>query len=168
MQHCNVDIAEWKVRRRRTTIILQLHSFLYGLEVVSIVTSLMYYLEAMKVKNTVVFYSIVTSSMALAEAGSSVIIGRYMDKSRNLRRILLLNCLLSVIGNITYTMRFNVWFLVIGRFLCGFNNSMKPVVSGTYISCPEMKDFSNNYSIYTVCCFNINFLTPLLTPNLLK
>ena len=124
-------LMQWKVKRKRTTVIAMAHVFIYGLENFSIVVTLLYYLkDIMKVNNPTMWYSFVMTSLVASESFSGLLFGKFMDKTRNARGIMLFNLFLSVIGNLMYTLQYNVWLLIVGRFLCGFGDSIQSVVSG--------------------------------------
>ena len=90
----------------------------------------MFYLKEINVANPSFWYSMVLTSMSISEASSNVLFGKYMDKTRNARFIMLFNLILSIVGNVLYTFRYSVWFLVIGRFLCGFGEATQPIACG--------------------------------------
>lgn len=118
-------------QRRLNTIIATLHVFLLGFEFQAILVTLLYYLEKeVSVDDHHLYYGVVTASFFLSASFSGVAFGRFADRTRNVKLIILANALLSIIGNVMYTVPCNVWFLIIGRFFNGFSESIQPVMCG--------------------------------------
>ena len=124
---------KWKKQRRNTTWVFTVFSFLLGMEYSAVVLTLWYYLKALvHINHVPIYYSVIMVSMALTGTIGNVVFGRYIDKSRNIRRFMLIINMVSIIGNLLYTLHFSVGFLILGRLLCGFNDSITAAVSGEF------------------------------------
>ena len=75
--------------------------------------------KSLKVHDPKLFYSISMAVMFFTAASSALLVGRYMDKTRNLRRIAVITALFSVLGNAIYTIPYSKYFPIIARALCG-------------------------------------------------
>lgn len=129
------DMRAWRSRRRNTTVLSMAIVTYNGIENVAIVISLMYYLkDTLRIENPAFWYGVVLSAIVVSEAISSIVVGRYMDKTRNGRLTVLLTLIVAVIGNIMYTLDYSVWFLIVGRFLSGLLQSQQVVVAGIYFN----------------------------------
>ena len=121
----------WKRKRKITTIIFYCSGIILGLEYSAVVLSLWFYMnDTIKVKHAPIYYSVTMTSMALSAILSSVVLGRFIDKSRNTRLLMLTLNILNAVGNVTYTLNFSVWFPIIGRFICGISDSLNAAISG--------------------------------------
>lgn len=119
------------VRRKVATYTYIVFGFLLGFEYTAINISQLFYLKlTVQVEEPEVFYSLITTGMAIAAAGSGVLAGYYTDKTRDLKKALFFFATLSLTGNLLYTIHHSVWFLLIGRFLCGLSDAAHPAISG--------------------------------------
>ena len=75
-------------------------------------------------------FSMAETCNAVGQLLGGFIIGRYTDRTRNLRRVFLINLLIVIIGNFLYSVPYCVAFLIVGRFLCGTNESMQTSIGG--------------------------------------
>lgn len=118
-------------QRRWNTVIASLHVFILGFEFQAILVSLLYYLQnEVSVDSPHLYYGVITASSCLSSVFSGVIFGGFVDRTRNVKLVILFNALLSIVGNVMYTVPYSVWFLIIGRFFNGFTESIQPVMCG--------------------------------------
>jgi len=126
------EYKEWKQRRRLTTIIGYVHTFMIGLEYTSVsVSGLYYYKDDIRPSNPKLFYGISMAAFYVSAIFANPILGKMMDQTRQLRTIMLSVLLLNVLGNFVYTISFSSWFPIVGRLLCGVSEGCVPVMSGS-------------------------------------
>ena len=124
-------LKAWYAKRRQTTIIGILQKCIFAFEYSSVaVSALYYYHNTFKVENARLFYSITMAIMYFSAAFSAIFVGRYMDKTRNLRRITMISALLSISGNIIYILPYSKYFPILARGLCGMADGIQPAMSG--------------------------------------
>lgn len=124
-------LNEWKVKRKITTYLAMFHACIVGIEYSSVSISALFYLNTiLHSEHANFFYGFVVGSMYTSAIIASVVLGRYMDKMRNARRVVLFTEISAVIGNLLYSLPYSSWLLVIGRFLCGFSDAAPPVMTG--------------------------------------
>jgi len=123
----------WLKKRRTTTIICTAFSFVIGMEYSAISVSLLFYLQKLVPDvsgHEKQWYSVVMTACAFSSSIFGVVSGRYIDRTRKIKECLLGFTVVAMIGNLMYTVHQSVWFLVLGRFLCGMIDATQPVISG--------------------------------------
>ena len=124
-------LKQWKKKRQVTTVLAMVQACLVGLEYTSVNISALYYLNnILHVQNARVYYGLTVGAMSTSGVISGVALGKYMDKMRNARRIVLSTAVLAILGNLLYSLPFSPWLLVVGRFLCGFSDATFSVMTG--------------------------------------
>ena len=122
---------EWIKRRRISAYICIAYAFLIGLEYSSISISLLFYLtEDVGVDNPKKWYSGLMTALSLSASINGLLAGKFIDRTRRLRLCMLVFTAISICGNLLYTVHSSVWFLMIGRLLCGMCDAAQPVISG--------------------------------------
>ena len=127
------DYTSWKKKRSRTRIIANILIFLYGVEDQSLKITMIFYFSQnfnMTHLEATFFYSIADTVFAVSNLISGAVFGRYIDKTRNLRFVILLNLVVLVLGNLMYSIPLAIWFVLLGRFLSGINESLQTAVCG--------------------------------------
>ena len=61
---------------------------------------------------------------------ASVIVGKYTDRTRDVRRVVLLLSFFNIAGNLFYVFPFYQWFPIFGRMLCGVPDGVKSAFVG--------------------------------------
>lgn len=129
-------------QRKIATYTYMLFGFLLAVEYSAVLISQLFYLrQTVKIENPEIYYSLITTTMAIAAAGSGIFAGQYTDKTRNLKKVLLLFAVLSMVGNVLYTIHHSVWSLFISRFLFGLTDAVQPAILGsiTYVKYTNVK-----------------------------
>jgi len=123
----------WMKRRRNTTIICIVYAFLIAIEYSAVSVSLLFYLQKL-VADVAGYekhwYSIVMTGCAFSSSIFGVISGRYIDETCKLKECLLVFTGIAIFGNLMFTIHQSVWFLFVGRFLCGVIDATQPIISG--------------------------------------
>ena len=140
------DLEKWKKKRKWTTYIFYAFATLLGLEYSAVVLSLMFYLkDTIKVDHAPRYYSIGMTAMCSSAILSSVTLGRFIDKSRNVRGFMLTVNAVNVIGNVIYSLNFSPYLPICGRFLCGVSDSMKSILKTRKSSLSLQKAMSRKF-----------------------
>ena len=104
------DVYERK--RRYNTIIFCLMFFAAGLESVLTNSTLLAYLKTLvQTKNTHIWYGVISCSYYVMDIFSSFILAPYVDRTRNIRVIILLCICFIIAGNLVYVIHFSPYFL---------------------------------------------------------
>lgn len=128
----HVKLEKWKKKRKITTYLAMFHASIVGTEYSSIFISVLFYLNhILHAENANFFYGMIIGSMYTSSIIASTLFGKYMDKMRNARYIVIFTGILGIIGNLLYSLPYSPWLLVVGRFLCGFTDATLPVMTGT-------------------------------------
>ena len=120
-------------RRNKATYISYFIIFLGGLEINAITVTLLYYLVEnfdISFNQARMFFSICEFFNGVGEIISGACIGRYVDKTRNLRFVVLVTLWATIVGNMLYALPFHLSFIFIGRFLCGLNEVFQVALCG--------------------------------------
>ncbi|XP_066932542.1 uncharacterized protein [Clytia hemisphaerica] len=137
------EYKKWTKLLKKTTYISYFLIFLGGLEINAVQISMLYYLEEsfkMTPDEVRLYYSLAEAFNALGQCFSGLLIGRYMDRTRNLKLSCLLILCATIVGNLLYSLPVHVSFIVIGRFLCGFNEAFQVAFCGEFKRCYHKED----------------------------
>ncbi|XP_066927856.1 uncharacterized protein [Clytia hemisphaerica] len=137
------EYKKWTKLLKKTTYISYLLSFLNGLEANAVLIVLLYYLEEsfkMTPDEVRLYYSLTEAFNALGQIFSGLLMGRYMDRTRNLKLSCLLILCATIVGNLLYSLPIHVLFIIIGRFLCGFNEAFQVAFCGEFKRCYHKED----------------------------
>ena len=130
-----VWLQQWKRHRRNMTWISYVLILMYGFELLSVIITMVYYLSLsfdMDNNKASMYTCIIETFCAVGQLSGSMVIGRYLDRTRNLRFVVLINLVFIIVGNMLYSMPFHVAFLMVGRFLCGLNESLQTALCGKF------------------------------------
>lgn len=131
----DVLLKDWYQKRRNTTIIVFLDKCLFAFESSAIgISALYYYQYTIKADDPKFYYSLAMGAMFFAALLTSVFVGRYVDRTRNIRGYMLITIMLAVIGNFMYALPFSKWLPIISRCLCGFADGGIPAIEGEFIT----------------------------------
>ncbi|XP_066922872.1 uncharacterized protein [Clytia hemisphaerica] len=154
-------LQAWYTKRRRTTVIGILQKCIFAFEYSSVaVSALYYYQNTFQVQNARLFYSITMAIMYFSAAFSATFVGRYMDKTRNLRRITMMSALLSISGNIIYILPFSRYFPILARGLCGMADGIQPAMSGEFSRVYTKDELGKVLSIYHISASLVYAIAP--------
>ena len=127
------ELVQWKRNRSRTRWIASIMIFLFGVQSQSVeVTMLYYYKESFGLTflQATFYYSVTNTLFAASELISGISLGRYIDKSRNLRLVFLANVAAVFIGNLIYCVPLQIWWVIFGQVLFGLNECLQTSVCG--------------------------------------
>ena len=123
----------WEKRRNKATYISYFIISLGGLEINAVMVTLLYYLVEnfdISLSQARMYFSMAEFFSAVGQTISSIYIGRYVDKTRNLRLVVLVTLWATIVGNMLYALPFHLSSIFIGRFLCGLNEVFQVALCG--------------------------------------
>lgn len=141
------DIKLWEKKRYWTTKAFTLECVMLGMEYsVTFLTLWLYIKEMVNTEQPKLFYSLVASSYLIAAVILSVIIGRWIDRTRKIRQIFLICNTLVILGNILYALHYSPWYLVFGRLISGADGPLRSVISGEVARCYPDSEVMSKFS----------------------
>ena len=72
-------------------------------------------------------------ALQFASMISSTLIGKLVDRYRNLRIVVLYISNFNIVGNLLYVFPYFTWFPILGRLLCGVADGTRPAYQGKKI-----------------------------------
>ena len=127
----NETLQDWYKKRKNNTIITYINTCIYVFEYSAIVISaLFYYKDTLKVSNPQLYYSLTLGSIYILVPVSSVVVGKYTDKTRDVRKVALFLSYFNIVGNLFYVFPVFNWLPIIGRMLCGIPDGVKSAFMG--------------------------------------
>ena len=124
-------MTSWQRERTVTTWIYYLIVFWNGLEGSCIAISIIFYLrDDLKLQNPKVWAGGVMAVHAFSQAFLGIPISRYVDKNNNPRKVLMAVITLGIVGNLVYTIKSQLFCIIIGRVLCGIMATTNGFISG--------------------------------------
>ena len=122
---------EFRSNRKQNLICFSLLYFAYGIEQNLSISTLWAYLETLVHPEYIkVWYGLISCSFYLMEIVSGLILSSYVDRSKNLRRVILCCVWLVIIGNVVYILHFSPYYLLLGRIISGLGGGWTPCVIG--------------------------------------
>lgn len=127
----NKILQDWYKKRKNNTIITYIFTSLYVFEYSAVIISaLYYYKDTLKVSNPQLYYSLTLGSLYILVPISLIGVGKYTDKTRDVRKVALTLPTLNIVGNLLYVFPLFNWFPIIGRMLCGIPDGIKSAFMG--------------------------------------
>ena len=140
--------AEWMKKRKLTTIAFAIQCLLLECEYGFFIVNLwLYIIEVVKPDNPKVYYILISVSYLLSIAAFSILVSKFADQNRNIRKIIFLTNTAMIVGNIIYMIPFSPWILVIGRIVGGAGQSQRSVMSGELARSYTHDELSSIFSI---------------------
>ena len=118
----SVDLAEWDKKRTRTYYVYLVQALFNGLELTIVQGTLWSYLTTLiDVDNPKLFYNIINGIIFFAPIVFGSLVGRWVDKTRNLKFSLVILNTFILVGTLLYMLPFSPMFPTAGRMLHGCN-----------------------------------------------
>ena len=128
-------LQDWYKKRKNNMIIIYINTCIFVFEFSAItISALYYYKDTLKVSNPQLYYSLTLGSIYILVPVSSVIIGKYTDITRDVRKTALSVSYFNIVGNLFYVFPLFNWFPIIGRMLCGIPDGVKSAFVGELLS----------------------------------
>ncbi|XP_033724859.1 major facilitator superfamily domain-containing protein 8-like [Pecten maximus] len=118
-----------KARKRLSYVTLGLFFLMGGIEYAVVLPTLWLYIQD-RFNSPEYMLGILLSAYSLAAMISSPLLGRWADRSRKPKVILILCAVVQIGGNIMYFMGLSQWFLLASRLVVGFGGGGESVILG--------------------------------------
>ena len=76
------------------------------------------------------YYSIAQTVFALVQMFGGLLLGRYTDRTRNIKKVIMLALGMSSICNLAYTLPLPMWIVICARALMGITECLQTAVVG--------------------------------------
>ena len=157
-QGVDFDMERWKLKRKWTTRCFVLECVMLGMDYsVTFLTLWLYIKTLLDTNYPKIFYSVISASYLLACVLVSMVVGRWIDSSRKIRKTFHICNILVIVGNIVYTLHFSPWLLVVGRLLSGFDGPLRSIISGEVARCYPEEEVLGKFSIMGMA-FSLGFI----------
>ena len=141
-------LQDWYKKRRLNVVVTYFYMFMFIFEYSSIVISaLFYFKDTLKVNNPKLYYSLALGAASFCTPISSIVVGKYTDKTRDVRRVALFLSLFNIVGNLCYVFPLVNWLPIVGRMFCGFPDGVKSAFTGKLILSIERHLCGNNFMV---------------------
>ena len=122
---------KWYHQRKLATIFGVVQQCMFYFEYLAIaISGLYYYQTSFNVTNSNFYYGCLMSALFFSSIFSVYFCGKIMDKTRNLRGIVMVLHTCNIAGNLIYTSTLSPWCPIIGRLICGISIGAIVVFSG--------------------------------------
>jgi len=139
---------KWLLQRKKTTYIFIIQNFLFGIEWSMFFLTLWIYLQTINHSDdTKLFYSLISTSYLVISICLTPLAGYIIDKTRDVRRALLIGNFFIILGNIIFAIPYSPYYLLAGRLLAGLGVSVSPVISAEIARSYERKEVARQISI---------------------
>ena len=120
-------LLAWKKKREVCFISFNIFFFLMGMEYTMNLTTLWLYLKDLVPNNGKrrIFYGLILAAFTVSVILSGVVVGRIVDKYRNIWLKMQVCIFLVIIGNILYSLPFSAYLLFAGRAIAGLGSGYK-------------------------------------------
>ena len=116
----NVNIEEWRRKRKWMLINLCIGALAYSLSLNIYFPTEYYYLKhSVKVENPDLYFGLAQASLFLSGVICSIVGSYYADYTKNIREICLFEDVLNTIGNIMYSLYYSPYLILFGQLLIG-------------------------------------------------
>ena len=142
------ECEQWLKMRKRTIVVFAMENMLIGMDFsITMITMLLYLKEFVKPEDTLVIYSLALTASLLCSLIVGGILGRIVDRHRNIRKTFLICNTFVIIGNLIYTLHYSPWFIITGRLLADLASSLKSVISGELARCYSPDELTRMLSV---------------------
>ena len=124
----------WKQKRSTYRWISSVTIVLYGAEDITTITMIFLLMDRYKLsrQDSAFYYSVTEMVFCMVQAFGSLLLGRYADKTQNIRLVLMLNLFMCCLCNLTYTLPLPLWIVLSARGLMGITESLNSAVLGKF------------------------------------
>ena len=124
-------LQNWYKKKKLSLVIIYMHDCLYMFEISAVSVSAFYYFKyTIKSPNPRLYFSLVTTAVFVLAPFSSVLVGRYVDRTRDLRKTLFVLAIFNVVGNLMYIF---LHFMIGSRLLVEYCAGIRASFKGVYI-----------------------------------
>ncbi|XP_065651737.1 major facilitator superfamily domain-containing protein 8 isoform X3 [Hydra vulgaris] len=149
---------KWLKKRKLTFIAFSIQLIIVGIEYSFTILTLWSYIKKMITTDTPkLYYGVVSVSYMVASSVVTPIIGRIVDKKRNVNHCFLICNMLMITGNVLYSLPFSPFFLVGGRVMAGFGGALESVIFSEVIRSYPASETSSKLSVLSIM-YNLGFI----------
>lgn len=163
-----IFIEQWKRKRDTTFYTYCLIFFNNGFEqTLTVTTTWLYIIRLMTIENNRIYYAIINAAYLFPTTIFSNVASAYCDKTRNLKRIMILTHVISIIGGLLYCNNTSPSYAIIGNFMSGFSLILRPLMIGDMARSFPVSHLRNKLPLFSSCysfgmasgpCFIIAFI----------
>ena len=159
-----VTVDEWKKKRQRTFISYCVMTSIIGLEYgIFPATILSYLQEGLHAENADLWFGMITASYFISSIICCLVITRYTDRTRNVKKTLIISCIFVAFGNFLYSIPSYAFVILIARLIQGIADSLLPIIQGEIIRFYEEEERLHKLSIVTMCYYMSYIGGPVVT-----
>jgi len=127
-----MDIEKWKRKRLTTFLVFTFQYFLASVEIsISYTTSWLYMNQVVQNKDQLNIYYGLMHAVSYLPCLLFINVVAYLgDKYRRIKLIIIILNFITIIGSIVYLIPNSPMYLLLGRFLSGFNIAARPLITG--------------------------------------
>lgn len=153
-----IDLTEWKRKRKRTFISFCIIACCLGTEYSIIIPSLWFYIhDVIQAPDAKTMYGVTLAVYYISAILGSFTITWVADRTRNIRLSMLLLLACEVIGNIVYSIPLSPYFPLLGRLVQGLGDVNMSIMTAEVARCYPTDEISVKISTM-VTCFSITFV----------
>jgi len=146
------QLEAWKKKRKWTVIMFAVHRVVFGVQYSNIFSTLWIYLTTLvHTDNPHLWYGLISVSFHISGTILTLMVGRIVDKRRNIRSCYLVCTALTVIGNVLYSIPYSVYYVLAGRFITGAIVATRPIVVGEVARVYEKGEVLRMLSLQGMC-----------------
>ena len=157
-------MEEWFQKRKWTFLNFCLAAFSFGLSLtVYYPTEYYYFIDLVQAPNPQLFYGLSWGFLCGSGVITSMFGSYYVDLTKNVRRISLVTCLLTVIGNVMYALYFSQFIVLFGQLLVGTGGARMVAAVGEVSRVYDTKEITSKLSFLGIFSAAGTVLGPSLT-----
>ena len=133
-EEISVNVEDWNKKRHRTFISYCIFTLIIGLEYGIFPSTILSYLqEGVHAENAEIWFGVITASYFLMSVVGCLTITRYTDRTRNVKKTLIISCLFVTFGNFLYSVPSYAFVILIARLIQGIADSLMSIIQGEII-----------------------------------
>ena len=126
-----VPTETWLRKRTLTSRIYAVQLLLLGVEYSVVFITLWVYINTLvDTDNPKIIYSFASAAYLVSSITASFPVGRWTDRTRKTKTVLVIGNGLIICGNMIYSLPFSPYFLIAGRFIAGVGSTSRSVIIG--------------------------------------
>ena len=149
----------WLRKRTLTSRIYAVQLLLLGVEYSVVFITLWVYINTLvDTDNPKIIYSFASAAYLVSSITASFPVGRWADRTRKTKTVLVIANGLIICGNMIYSLPFSPYFLIAGRFIAGVGSTTRPVIIGEVFRSYKVDKSISVISVLGIF-FGVGFLT---------
>ena len=154
-----VPTETWLRKRTLTSRIYAVQLLLLGVEYSVVFITLWVYINTLvDTDNPKIIYSFASAAYLVSSITASFPVGRWTDRTRKTKTVLVIGNGLIICGNMIYSLPFSPYFLIAGRFIAGVGSTSRSVIIGEVFRSYKADESISVISVLGIF-FGVGFLT---------